>query len=376
MELFDVYSRYNIALEKGEGVYVYDNKKKQYLDLYGGHGVISIGHAHPAFKKALIDQINTLPYYSNAVEMPIQNKLAHTLAEISGYPEYSLFLCNSGAEANENALKLASFHNKRKKVIAFRNSFHGRTSAVLNVTDNPGLSATLNKGNFEVEFLPLNEEGIFQEVISNGDVCAVIIEGIQGVGGLDQPNTSFLQGIAQSCEKHDTLLILDEIQSGCGRSGKFFAHQHHGIQADLITMAKGIGNGFPVGGLLIHPKIKAKKGLLGTTFGGNPMACAAFLSVLETLEKEQLIENAVSQEAFLKEALQSHPKIVSVKGKGLMIGVELPFEIKEIRNQLLFEDGIFTGASSNPNVLRILPPLNIQKEQLSVFVNALKSHLS
>jgi acetylornithine aminotransferase len=308
--------------------------------------------------------------------MPVQNELAVKLAKQSGYPDHSLFLCNSGAEANENAIKLASFHTNKKKVIAFKGSFHGRTAATLNITDNPNLSAFINSNNFPVEFIELNNEKALLNALKNKDVCAVIIEGIQGVGGLDIPTEAYLTCLASNCKKYDALLILDEIQSGMGRSGKFFAHQYANITADIITMAKGMGNGFPIGGVLIHPTIKAKYGMLGTTFGGNHLACTAAIAVLDTIENEHLLSNVTEVSNFLISELEAITAIKQIKGKGLMLGVEFDFPIKKIRAQLLNQYHIFTGASANPNLLRILPPLGISKEQIKPFITALKEILS
>lgn len=374
--LFDVYPRYGVALQSARGAYVYDAAGTPYLDLYGGHGVISIGHQHPHYVERLKAQMERLVFYSNSVEMPIQEELAQRLGQVSGYPDYALFLCNSGAEANENALKLASFHTGKTRMIAFQNSFHGRTGAALNVTDNPAISAPINRHNFPVTFLPLNDEAAFEAAIAAGDVAAVIVEGIQGVGGLDQPSPAFLEYIGESCERHGAVLILDEVQSGFGRSGRFFAHQHSRVRPHLIPMAKGMGNGFPTGGVLIHPDIKASYGLLGTTFGGNPLACAATLAVLEVLEQEQLMAHAQQVSDYLVPALRALPAVKRVKGQGLMLGVELPFPVKELRSQLLYEHRIFTGSAADPNVLRILPPLNITVEALQPFVTALGQLLS
>lgn len=376
MELFNVYPRFNITLTNGEGVYVYDDQNIKYLDLYGGHGVISIGHTHPSYTKKIKEQIDKIGFYSNSIKMPIQNELAQKLAEQSDYPKHQLFLCNSGAESNENAIKLASFHTNKKKVIAFKGSFHGRTAATLNVTENEKLSAPINLNNFPVEFIELNDEQQLINALKGNDVCAIIVEGIQGVGGLDAPTNEYFTFLAESSKQYGVLLILDEIQSGFGRSGKFFAHQHANIEADIVTMAKGMGNGFPIGGLLIHPKIKAKPGMLGTTFGGNHLACAASLAVLETLENENLLKNVETVYNFLVQELEAIPSIKKIKGKGLMLGVEFDFPIKEIRTQLLNEYHIFTGASANPNLLRILPPLVIEKEQTKPFIEALKALLS
>lgn len=374
MKLFNVYPRFDITLTEGNGVWLKDDKGKEYLDLYGGHGVISIGHGHPKYVESIQNQVATLGFYSNSVQIPIQKELAEKLAMLSGYPTYELFLCNSGAEANENALKLASFHNGKAKVLAVKNSFHGRTSAAVRVTDNPSLSANLNTDNFPVAFIEMNDEIALKKELSTGAYCAFIVEGIQGVGGLDIPTSHFLKEAKKLCDANDSLLILDEIQSGFGRSGKFFAHQHGGVEADLITMAKGMGNGFPVAGVLISQKIQAKSGLLGTTFGGNHLACAASLAVLETIESENLLENATLLEVKFRKAFQDVPS-VKIKGKGLMLGLELPFAVKDLRAKLVSEYQIFTGASANPNLLRILPPLNISKEELLGFCEILKKEL-
>ncbi|SHI36310.1 acetylornithine aminotransferase [Mesonia phycicola] len=376
MSLFNVYPRFAITPTHAEGAYVFDENEQKYLDLYGGHGVISIGHSHPHYVEKIQQQVAKIGFYSNSIQMPLQEELAKKIQQLSGYQNHELFFCNSGAEANENALKIASFFTGKKKIIAFKNSFHGRTAASLNVTDNAKLSAPLNVDNFPVEFLSLNNEEAVLSAFKNDDVAAVIVEGIQGVGGLDMPTEDFLKFLKQTCEKHQALLILDEIQSGYGRSGKFFAHQYANIEADLVTMAKGMGNGFPVAGVLIHPKIKAQFGMLGTTFGGNHLACAAGLAVLEVIEKENLLENAIAIGAFAKEEFAKIPQVKQVKGKGLMLGVEFDFPIKELRIQLLEEHNIFTGASANPNLLRILPPLTIQQKEILQFTNALKSLLS
>ena len=373
--LFNVYPRFDITPVNAKGVSVFDENGKKYLDLYGGHGVISIGHSHPEYVDQINRQLQQIGFYSNSVNMPIQDELAQKLAEQSGYPEHQLFLCNSGAEANENALKLASFHTGKKKVISFKGSFHGRTAAALNVTDNTKLSAPINKDNFEVEFIELNDEKALTEALKNKDVCAVIVEGIQGVGGLDAPGEDYLNFLAQSCKKQEAILILDEIQSGYGRTGHFFAHQYANVQADIITMAKGMGNGFPVGGVLINPKIEASYGLLGTTFGGNHLACAAGIAVLNTLKKESVSENVMQASNFLVSELKAISCIKNVKGKGLMLGLEFDFPIKELRLKLLHDHQIFTGASANPNLLRILPPLNIKIEEIKPFIQALKSLL-
>ena len=376
MKQFDVYTRYDLTLERAKGIYLYDAAGNRYLDLYGGHGVISIGHGHPAYVKAISDQLRTLGFYSNSIHLPVQDELAKKLGEISGYADYDLFLCNSGAEANENALKLASFHTGRKKVVAFYNSFHGRTSAALNVTDDPKISAPINTQNFPVGFIELNNSEQLLQTLNAGDVCAVIVEGIQGVGGLGMPDPDFLRLLEEECRNSGALLILDEIQSGYGRSGKFFAHQHAGITPDIITVAKGMGNGFPVAGVLISPDIQAHNGMLGTTFGGNPLACAAGLAVLETIASEHLIDNAAAVGQCVHSALSDIPGIRKVKGKGLMLGIELDTPVSDLRKNLLYEHRIFTGSASNPNLIRILPPLGISYQQSEPFVHAMKALLS
>lgn len=368
MKLFDVYPRFEIEIENAEGVYLYDKNGNQYLDLYGGHGVISIGHSHPDYINSLKSQLDKISFYSNSIQMPIQDKLAAQLSEISGYSDYKVFFCNSGAEANENAIKLASFHNGKSKIIAFSNSFHGRTSAALNVTDNAKLSAPINIANFPVEFIDLNNKQQLVEATNAGDVCAVICEGIQGVGGLDMPSVEYLEFLRHHCDKNNIVLIMDEIQSGCGRTGKYFAHQFANIKADIVTMAKGIGNGFPMAALLINPNIEAKSGMLGTTFGGNYLACRAGLSVVDAIQKEDMMANSSEIYNYINSELGN----LKIKGKGLMLGLDFGFPIKDLRLRLLTEYKIFTGAASNPNLLRILPPLNITKEQISPFIKAIK----
>jgi len=374
--LFDVYPRFNVTVEKANGAYLWDETGIRYLDFYGGHGVISIGHGNPDYVARIKNQLDNIGFYSNSVGIPVQEELAEKLATFSGYDDYNLFLCNSGAEANENALKLASFHTGKKKVIAFKGSFHGRTSAALNVTDNPKLSAPLNHKNFPVVYLDLNDEDQLYKTVSYGDIAAVIVEGIQGVGGLDAPSESYLKLLSQLCQKKGIVLILDEVQSGFGRTGKFFAHQHAGIQPDIISMAKGMGNGFPIGGVLINPQIKAKAGMLGTTFGGNPLACSASLAVLEVMEKDAVLKHVTEISSYLTKQLKKLPKIKKIKGKGLMLGVEFDFPVKEIREKLVYEHHIFTGSSSNPNLLRILPPLVIEKEHVDTFLEAIKKVIS
>lgn len=373
MKLFDVYPLFDINPVKAQGSYIWDDAGEKYLDFYGGHAVISIGHGHPHYIRKMVEQLSKIGFYSNAVKMPIQEELAIKLGKLSGYEDYNLFLCNSGTEANENAIKLASFHNGRKKVIAFTNSFHGRTSLSLGVTDDTKLSASVNKDH-EVVFVPLNNEEQFLNAMSD-DVCAVIIEGIQGVGGIQIPTNSFLQTIQSACEKHGALFIADEIQSGYGRTGKFFSHQYANVTPHLITTAKGMGNGFPVAGVLIHPSIKAKHGMLGTTFGGNYLACTASLVVLEVIEKEQLLSNAKEMGNYLMESLAQLSGIKEVRGKGLMIGIETEGNAAIIRKQLLEEKNIFTGYSSSNNTIRLLPPLNISKIEADKFLTAIKKIL-
>jgi acetylornithine/N-succinyldiaminopimelate aminotransferase len=375
MSLFNVYPLFDITPVTANDVYVYDDKGTEYLDLYGGHAVISIGHSHPAYVKNISEQVSKLGFYSNAIQNPLQVELASQLENISGCNDYQLFLCNSGAEANENALKLASFHTGKQKVIAFKNSFHGRTSAAVAATDNPKIVAPINAQQ-EVIFLEFEDLAGVEKALQNNDVCAIIIETIQGIGGLDEASTTFYQGLEKLCKQYNTLLIADEIQCGFGRTGDFFAFQKHGITPHIISMAKGMGNGFPVGGILIHPSIEASYGLLGTTFGGNHLACAASLAVLETIQKEQLMENAQQIAAYFKEQAASIPLIKAVKGRGLMLGLEFNFPIADLRKKLIFKHHIFTGSAKNPNLLRILPPLTIQKQHIDVFFDALKKELS
>jgi len=370
MNLFDVYPLYNVTPVKAEGCYVWDKNKTKYLDLYGGHGVISVGHTHPKYVATLTNQLQKIGFYSNSVQMPLQVELAEKLGKLSGCENYNLFLCNSGAEANENALKLASFITNKSRIIAFTNSFHGRTSAAVAVTDNKSINAPINLQQ-KVTFLPLNDVELVIHEIGKEDVAAVIIEGIQGVGGLDEGTTEFFKEVEKICQKNDVLLILDEIQSGYGRSGKFFAFQHHNIQPDIITIAKGMGNGFPIGGVLISDKYEAKYGMLGTTFGGNHLACAAAISVLDIIKNENLIHNASEVYQYFLKEIKKISKVKKVKGKGLMLGLEFDFEVGELRKKLIFEKHIFTGGSNNKKLLRILPPLNISKTQINQFINAL-----
>ena len=370
MELFNVYPIFDINIVKGEGAYVWDDKKNKYLDFYGGHAVISIGHSHPRYVERISNQVAQLGFYSNSVVNELQKEVAHKLGKISGYDDYSLFLVNSGAEANENGLKLASFYNGRKKVISFSKAFHGRTSLAVEVTDNPNIVAPIND-NGNVMFLPLNDINSFEQEIKKQDVCAVIIEGIQGVGGIKIPDNNFLQAVRKLCDETNTVLILDEIQSGYGRSGKFFAHQYANIKPDLITVAKGIGNGFPLSAILIHPKFTPSYGMLGTTFGGNHLACAAALTVLEVMEKESLVDNARLMGEYLMEGLKTIPEIKEIRGRGLMIGLEFENSIIELRKKLLYEKKVFTGISGE-KVLRLLPPLSITQVEADLFLRSLK----
>ncbi|WP_440121350.1 aspartate aminotransferase family protein [Tenacibaculum sp. Ill] len=375
MSLFNVYPLFDITPVTANDVYVYDDKGTEYLDLYGGHAVISIGHSHPTYVKNISEQVSKLGFYSNAIQNPLQVELASQLENISGCKDYQLFLCNSGAEANENALKLASFHTGKQKVIAFKNSFHGRTSAAVAVTDNPKIVAPINAQQ-EVIFLEFEDLVGVEKALQDNNVCAIIIETIQGIGGLDEASTTFYLRLEKLCQQYNTLLITDEIQCGFGRTGDFFAFQKHGITPHIISMAKGMGNGFPVGGILIHPSIEASYGLLGTTFGGNHLACAASLAVIETIKKEHLMENAQQIAAYFMEQAASIPQINTVKGRGLMLGLEFDFPIAELRKNLIFKHHIFIGSAKNPNLLRILPPLTIQKQHIDVFFEALKKELS
>ncbi|MEQ5790337.1 aminotransferase class III-fold pyridoxal phosphate-dependent enzyme [Muricauda sp. NFXS6] len=374
MKLFDVYPLYDVTPVKAKGIEVWDDKGEKYLDFYGGHAVISIGHTHPHYVKRIKEQLDNMAFYSNSVQNPLQKELAKKLGEMSSCEDYDLFMCNSGAEANENALKMASFHTGKSKVIAFTNSFHGRTSAAVAATDNPSINAPINKQQ-EVTFLPLNDKEAFEKAITSDNYCAVILEAIQGVGGLDEPTTEFFQYIAEKCKENNVVLIADEVQSGYGRSGKFFAFQHHGIKPDIISIAKGMGNGFPVGGILIHDSFKPSYGLLGTTFGGNHLACAACLAVLEVLEDENLMDNAAELGAYFKEKAAEIPQIKNVKGKGLMIGLEFDFEIADLRKKMILEQHMFTGSAKNKKLLRFLPALNITKEDIDLFFEALKKTL-
>jgi len=370
MKLFDVYSLWNIEPVEAKGCRVWDKEGTEYLDLYGGHAVISIGHSHPKYVKSICEQASKIAFYSNSVLNSLQEELANKLGEISGYTDYSLFLCNSGAEAIENALKLASFKTGRSRVIAFKEAFHGRSSGAVAVTDNPNIQSPFNKGH-EVVFLKLNDIDAVQEEVSKGNVAAVIIEGIQGVAGIFQPTDNFLKQLETLCKTHNVPLILDEIQSGYGRTGKFFAHQYAGIKPDIITTAKGMGNGFPIGGVLISPKFEAKKGMLGTTFGGNHLACAAAIAVLNVIEEESLVNNANMMGQYLQLELKKIKSIKAIRGRGLMLGIELQPEHADVRNRLLFESHIFTGGAKN-GVMRLLPPLTITKEDIDMFLSELR----
>lgn len=371
MSLFNVYPLYDITPVSAKDVYVYDENNVEYLDLYGGHAVISIGHSHPKYVEAITNQVAKLGFYSNAIQNPLQTELADRLETQSGCEGYQLFMCNSGAEANENALKLASFHNGKSKILAFNNSFHGRTSAAVAATDNPKIVASLNAQQL-VDFVELGDLETVEQILKADETCAIIVECIQGVGGLDQSTTEFYQGLETLCKRYNTALIADEVQSGFGRTGDFFAFQKHKITPDIISIAKGMGNGFPVGGILIHPSIEASFGLLGTTFGGNHLACAATLSVLEVLETEHLMQNALEMETYFIEKAQALPKLKALKGRGLMLGLEFDFPISDLRKQLIFKHHIFTGSAKNPNLIRILPPLTIQKKHIDVLFEALE----
>lgn len=374
MKTFDVYPLFDIEPTKAEGSYVWDKEGNRYLDLYGGHAVISIGHSHPHYVQLLSQQLNQIGFYSNSVKIPQQNELAEKLGALSGYNNYELFLCNSGAEANENALKLASFHNKRKKIIAFTASFHGRTSLAVAATNDAKIVAPVNE-NEHIIFLPLNDEAALQKHLNN-EVCAVIVEGIQGVGGVHVANASFLQLMRKLCDETGAIMILDEVQSGYGRSGYFFAHQHANIKPDLITIAKGMGNGFPVAGVLISPRFEAKHGMLGTTFGGSYLACAAGIAVLDVIAKEQLVGHAKFMGEYIIQQVKNLPHVNEIRGMGLMIGIELNQPCAPIRAQLLKEYKIFTGTSSNPNTLRILPALNLSKNDADEFIQAITTILN
>lgn len=377
MQLYPVYPLFDINIVKGKGCHVWDSEGQEYLDLYGGHAVISIGHCHPHYVEKLTQQLNTLGFYSNSVINHLQEQLAERLGKACGYDNYQLFLVNSGAEANENALKLASFHTGRKRILAASKAFHGRTSLAVEATDNPKIVAPVN-ANGHVQFLPLNDLEAFQSELAKGDVAAVIVECIQGVGGIRLATSEFMQGLRKACSENGTVLICDEIQCGYGRSGKFFAHQYTGVRPDIITCAKGIGNGFPMGAVLISPQFKAVFGQLGTTFGGNHLACTAALAVLDVIEEEHLVENAASVGGYLLAQLKTlaaeTPSIVDVRGEGLMIGIEFSDSIKTLRTRLVKEQHVFTGAAST-NILRLLPPLSLTKAEADDFLSRLKQVL-
>lgn len=374
MKLFDVYPINDIIIEKAAGSTVWDDKGTQYLDLYGGHAVISIGHTHPHYVKRLTEQLNKVGFYSNSIKIPLQQQLAEKLGKVSGKEDYQLFLCNSGAEANENALKLASFHNGKKKVIAFKKAFHGRTSLAVAATDNPKIVAPVNETD-NVLFLPWEDQQALEAAFQQHPVSSVIIEGIQGVGGINVASEAFLRKIRSLCDTHNAVFIADAVQCGYGRSGKFYSHDYAGVNADIYTMAKGMGNGFPVGGIIIAPHIQASYGLLGTTFGGNHLACAAALAVLEVIEQDQLVQNAQKIGSYLTEQLSTLPNIKEVRGRGLMIGIELPEELNQVRKELLFKHKIFTG-EAKPNVIRLLPSLALTQAQADQFLTAFREELT
>jgi acetylornithine/N-succinyldiaminopimelate aminotransferase len=375
MNLFDVYPINNIAITKAKGSYVWDEEGQQYLDMYGGHAVISIGHTHPHYVQRVTEQLNKVGFYSNSIKMPLQEELAEKLGKISGKEDYQLFLCNSGAEANENAFKLASFYNNRKKIVAFKKSFHGRTSLAVAATDNPNIIAPVNE-NENIIFLPFNDEAALEACFKeNGDqISSVIIEGIQGVGGINEASNSFLQKISSLCKKHNAIFIADSVQCGYGRSGKFFSHDYAGVDADIYTMAKGMGNGFPVAGIIIAPHLQPKHGMLGTTFGGNHLACAAALAVLEVIESENLMKNAETIGNYLMDELKKIPQLQNVRGKGLMIGFDVLDELKNLRKNLLFNQHIFTG-EAKPNVIRLLPSLALRKKDADEFLESIKEEI-
>ncbi|HTE26389.1 aspartate aminotransferase family protein [Flavitalea sp.] len=375
MKLFDVYPINDITITKARGSNVWDDKGTQYLDLYGGHAVISIGHTHPHYVERLNTQLNNVGFYSNSIRIPLQEELALKLGKVSGKEDYQLFLCNSGAEANENALKLASFYNNRKKIIAFRKAFHGRTSLAVSVTDNPKIVAPVNQ-NDNVIFLPFNDESSLDAIFrAQGDqICAVIIEGIQGVGGINVASDSFLQSIRKNCDKYNAVFIADSVQCGYGRTGKFFSQDFSGVNADIYSMAKGMGNGFPVAGIIIAPHIKPVPLMLGTTFGGNHLACAAALAVLEVIESENLIANAATVGAYIMDKLKEIPSLQNIRGRGLMIGFDVPENLKDLKKNLLFKYHIFTG-EAKPNVIRLLPSLALTKADADIFLEAIRAEI-
>ena len=374
MNLFNVYPLYEITPSHGSMCYVYDKEDKKYLDLYGGHAVISIGHNHPNYIESISNQLNKIGFYSNYIINDLQKEVANEIIKQSNCHNYKLFMTNSGAESNENALQVASFYNKRSKIIAFKNSFHGRSNAALSITDNNKIKSEINK-KIDVKFIEFNDMESFDIEISKGDVSSVIFESIQGVGGLDQPSVEFVKHISKKCKKHNTCLIADEVQSGFGRSGDFFAFQKYNINPDIICMAKGMGNGFPVGGILIKNHINSSFGMLGTTFGGNHLACSAVLAVLKTLKDENLLENSIQMEKYFRDKISKISSVVRIKGRGLMLGIEFDFEAAQLRKNLIFKHKIFTGGSANKNLLRILPPLNINKSHIDILFNALKGEV-
>ncbi len=370
MNLFDVYSKYNVDLVKAKGAKLLDSEGKEYLDFYGGHGVISIGHSHPKYIEAITNQLNNIAFYTNIIENSRQMELADKLGKLSGYDDYSLFVCNSGAEAVENALKVASFYTEKGRVVAMKGAFHGRTSGAIAATDNPNIWSEYNKGH-QVSFIELDDKQALLEEFGKGEIAAVIIEGIQGVGGVYEGSEDFLHFVREICDANEACLIVDEIQSGYGRTGKFFAHQYAGIQADIITTAKGMGNGFPIAGVLISPKIRAKKGMLGTTYGGNHLACAAGVAVLDIMKEENLMDNAVKMGDYLRGELRKIEEVAGIRGRGLMVGFVME-GAKELRRKLIYEKSIFTGFSE-PDVIRLLPPLNVTKNEIDLFISSLKS---
>ncbi|MFN4248145.1 MAG: aspartate aminotransferase family protein [Flavipsychrobacter sp.] len=375
MKLFDVYPLNDITIVKGQGSYVWDNNGEKYLDFYGGHAVISIGHTHPHYVKRIEEQLHNIGFYSNSIQIPIQKQLAEKLGKVSGKKDYQLFLCNSGAEANENALKLASFHTGRKKIVAFEKAFHGRTSLAVAATDNKGIVAPVNETE-NIAFLPFNDiDALDAYFFENGnDIAGVIVEGIQGVGGINVASVEFLQAIRALCDKYGAVYIADSVQCGYGRSGKFFSHDYAGVNADIYSMAKGMGNGFPIGGIAIAPHIHPKHGMLGTTFGGNHLACAAALAVLEVIEKDMLLDNAHSIGEYLMQQLAAIPELKNVRGRGLMIGFDVDGELATLKKQLLNKYKVFTG-EAKPNVIRLLPALNVSKEEVAVLIAAIKSEV-
>ena len=373
MKLFDVYPLNDICITKAAGSYVWDDKGEKYLDLYGGHAVISIGHTNPHYVKRIEDQLYQVGFYSNSIKIPLQVELAEKLGKVSGKEDYQLFLCNSGAEANENALKLASFYNGRKKIIAFKKGFHGRTSLAVAATDNPNIVAPVNETD-NIIFLPFNDEAVLETAFKENEISSVIVEGIQGVGGINIATDSFLQKIRSLCNEYNAVYIADSVQCGYGRSGKFYSHDFAGVDADIYSMAKGMGNGFPIGAISISPKIQSKHFMLGTTFGGNHLACAAALAVLEVIEKDDLMNNATVVGDYLMTELRMLPNVIEVRGNGLMIGIQLPEELNTVKKNLLFKHKIFTG-EAKPNVIRLLPALNITKTEADIFLQAIKTEL-